>query len=176
MTREEQEQQIREMWDLNMTTREIGAALGLSKNSICGLLHRMRTRGVDLAKKPRNGNGTLREEKRERIAKVKKVTALKTRAAKKPVELVYEIVKPVVAPSMPKPPEKTGKFRFIDLTRNACRYVVSGKRAEEFLFCGEPKQRGAYCEDHAKLCYVPLSNNGRRSERTFKLTRMSGGL
>lgn len=174
MIKAEIQQKIREMWDQNLTTREIGAALGLSKNSVCGLLHRMRTKGVDLPKKPRNGS--TRTQKREQIAKVEKVTALKVKAAAKPVEPVPEIVVPVVPPPLPKPAEKQGRFRFIDLRRNSCRYVVSGKTAEEFMFCGEPKKRGAYCEEHAKLCYVPLSKEARRSERTFKLTRMSGGI
>ena len=161
---------------MNLTTREIGARVGLTKNAVCGMLKRLRDKGFDLPKKPRNGSdGSLREGKREKIAKVEKVKALKEKATKKPKETLPEVATPIVPPPVPKPPEKSGRFRFIDLRADSCRYIVSGKRAEEFLFCGAPKERGAYCEEHAILCYVPLSKEARRSERPFKLTPLNGG-
>lgn len=171
MTDEDKKQKVIELWALQMTTREIGMAVGMTKNAVCGLMKRMRDSGVDLPKRP--GTGHSRGAKREKIAKVEKVTMLKEKAAKKPKELSPEVLIPVVPPPVPKPPEKTGRFRFIDLRPNSCRYVVSGKRAEEFLFCGEPKKRGAYCAEHAKLCYVPLQKG--TGKATFKLTRLNNG-
>ncbi len=168
----ETQRKVLELWALNLTTREIGQAVGLSKNSVCGMLKRLRDKGLDIPKRP---NGfEAKTEKNKKIAKVAKVTKLKEKkpkAAPEPVAVV-----PIIIPvEPPKPLKKSGTFRFIDLRNNSCRYIVSGKRAEEFLFCGEPKTKGAYCKEHAALCYVPLSKHARSENRTFKLTNRNNG-
>lgn len=168
------------LWELNKTTREIAEELGVTKNSVCGALKRLRDKGVALERRP--GGHILPKEKTQEIAKLKKVASLKKRAKAKaeaapPKREPEQPFLPlfVIKPPEPKVPPKVGKLKFMDLRRTSCRYVVSGDRPENFLFCGDPKERGSYCAEHAALCYVPLSRHARRDDRPFNLTRRSIG-
>lgn len=43
-----------------------------------------------------------------------------------------------------------------DLVDDACRYECSGSdNPAEYTFCGNPKFKGSYCCQHAKLVFVP---------------------
>jgi len=165
---------ILELWALNKTTREIAEEIGTTKNSICGFLKRLRDKGVAVERRP--GGFLPSKEKNQKIAKIEKVTKLRERRPKivAPIKETLRQEPIVVEIFPPKPLKKTGTFRFADLRNNSCRYVVSGKRAEDFMFCGEAKTKGAYCAEHAALCYVPLSRE-RRPERPFKLTARNNG-
>lgn len=158
---------ILELWAEGKTTQKIGEAVGVTKNSVCGLLKRLRDKGHPIpqrihqfeAKKPIN----------KKIAKLKKVTRLKA-IPKKPEPKGTPVA---VVPPPPKRKINIGKVKFIDLQPDSCRYIVSGKRAEEFLFCGAPKTRRAYCEEHAKLCYYPTSREN-RPKTPFILQQLPG--
>lgn len=66
--------------------------------------------------------------------------------------------------------EPPNKVRFADLKSDSCRFIVEGRTAEKYRFCHKTKERGAYCEEHAKLCYVPLSKPSKNTIRkAFKL-------
>lgn len=158
---------ILELWAEGKTTRIIGEEVGVTKNSVCGLLKRLRDKGHPVpqriykfeAKKPVN----------KKIAQLKKVTRLKA-IPKKPEPKGTPVA---VVPPPPKRKVNIGKVKFIDLQPDSCRYIVSGKRAEEFLFCGAPKTRRAYCDEHAKLCYISVQREN-KPRPTFMLQRMPG--
>lgn len=173
------------LWDRGLTTAEMGAQLGLTKNAVCGLLKRMRDSGVAL--KPRTPvPPTATPTKKRTVAKtapnVISLPVIKTaqKAAKEPkvVKGIQQVL-PFPEPSpkkvepTPRPERQTG-IPFIQLRALSCRFVVSGKEPEDFLFCGARKVRGAYCEAHAALCYVPLSR-APRPPRAFKLTNLTNG-
>jgi hypothetical protein len=165
---------ILELWALNKTTREIAAEIGTTKNSICGFLNRLREKGVAVERRP--GGFYPAKQKNQKIAKIEKVTKLRERRPKivAPIKETLRQEPIVVEIFPPKPAKKPGTLRFADLRRTSCRYVVSGRRPEDFFFCGEAKTRGSYCAEHAALCYVPLSRE-KRPERSFKLTARNNG-
>ena len=169
MMEEKTRAQILELWALNeMSTRQIAEQVGVTKNAVCGFLKRMRDQGHDVPHRPHQF--TPKKEKAKKVAKLEKVTRLRALPKKagpreRPVA--------VVPPPQPKPDVKIGEVKFIDLRPYSCRYIVSGKRAEEFLFCGAPKIGRAYCAEHAKLCYIPTSRET-RPKTPFILQQLPG--
>ena len=173
------------LWNKGLTTREMGTELGLTKNAVCGLLKRMRDAGVAL--KPRTpAPPAAPPTKKRTVAKTAPnvislpVVQTARKAVKEPVVKGVQQVLPFVefAPKPIEPPasqKSRNGIRFMQLRSSSCRYVVSGKEPENFLFCGDPKERGSYCAEHAQLCYVPLSRHARRDDRPFNLTRRSIG-
>jgi GcrA cell cycle regulator len=49
----------------------------------------------------------------------------------------------------------------MELKPRHCRWPIGDPRDEKFRYCGAHKERGAYCHEHAALCYVePNNRNG----------------
>lgn len=147
------------LWEEGLTTREIGQQLGLTKNAICGLIYRMRNEGVVLS--PTKNKAVPPKPKPKPVEQ--KVVVMTPKPPKKekrkeasPLPL-FEKLDPPPAPEPPKPTVIWMGIRFIDLVADSCRYVVSGRTPDQYRFCGDPKKIGAYCAEHAALCYVPLS-------------------
>jgi GcrA cell cycle regulator len=168
------------LWNKGLTTREMGAELGLTKNAVCGLLKRMRDAGVAL--KPRTPPASQTPAKKPAVAKtppnVISLSVIKTtaKAAKetKVVQGIQQVLPfPELAPKPPEPPaakKQRDGIRFMQLRSSSCRFIISGKEPENFLFCGDPKERGSYCAEHAALCYVPPLSS--KSSGKFKLAPM----
>jgi GcrA cell cycle regulator len=173
----EEERLIIKMWKERKTGSEIASATGRSRNSIMGKLNRLRAKGVitllpegESRFKPKNlaqSTGV-----RKKVPSMPKMPPLKTETAPEEKDLADLFVPP------PPPPkeENVKPIKFIDLKPMSCRWVVSGKRAEEFLFCGKRKERGAYCAEHGAMSYVSVSKRGVLKEGPFKLEKMSGFL
>jgi len=49
---------------------------------------------------------------------------------------------------------KEKKYGIMDLKWGVCRYILN-KDTSRPEYCCEPVTRGAYCAQHAKLCYLP---------------------
>lgn len=107
---------------------EIGKALGITKNAAIGKARRLR-----ISKRPS-----------ESVIKQRKPTP-------KPKQ------KP--APKLPTPLEKetmlTGmKFvSMMDLKDNHCRYPID--KDGKTVFCGLPKFKKSFCQEHGAKCYMP---------------------
>lgn len=147
------EQKILDLWTAGLTTSKIAAAIGISKNSVCGRIFRMRERGVTIPPK-RSTRDTVVPSKR---AERKSAPAVK-RAPRTGHHLVSK------KPS--KPPSEVTKFTrgsakdslnigFWKLKKTSCRYVVNDGRPEQFIFCGATQEKGSYCAEHAAICYLP---------------------
>jgi len=49
----------------------------------------------------------------------------------------------------------------MELKPRHCRWIIGDPRDESSRYCGAHKERGAYCHEHAALCYVePNNRNG----------------
>lgn len=146
------ERKIVELWKENYSTAMIGEKLGVTKNIICGRVFRMRARGVDLPPRAIITPSASTTEKRRPYNRKKIVTApLIDLIFKKQKE---EKVRPIIVVKE-APLAKPNNIKFKQLTAKSCRYVVNDGRPENFIFCGAPKERGAYCEAHALICYAP---------------------
>ncbi len=50
--------------------------------------------------------------------------------------------------------------------RHECAYPAGDPREDDFRFCLKPRERGAYCMEHANLCYKKVWGRG-KSTRVF---------
>lgn len=61
----------------------------------------------------------------------------------------------------------------MELTLTSCRYILD----DDYTYCGAERVKGAYCAEHARLCYRPssLSNdeiavgNALRARKLFRI-------
>lgn len=69
------------------------------------------------------------------------------------------------APSVPRPrahePDPANRVAFAELHAQHCRFPYGDPGHPDFLFCGSPKQRGPYCEHHARIAYQPPRDRNR---------------
>lgn len=146
------EKKILELWNQGITTAKIGAEIGKTKGSVCGLLWRMRQRGLIIPTrqniKPSDEFREKRAEKREQKARFKQNGQ---------PDLLKRFDQPI-------PPESLN-IGFWKLTAHSCRYVVNDGRPEQYIFCGAPKVRGAYCKTHAEICFEPPKIPEKRYQR-----------
>lgn len=141
------EKKILELWNIGYSTAKIAAAIGVSKNSICGKIFRMREKGIEIPpKKP-----TVKEKSIvPRAAGIRKPRV----RFKTPFIDGFDKAKKFT-PKPSKPASNSLNIGFWKLKSNSCRYVVNEGIAENFIFCGAPRERGPYCESHAFICYAP---------------------
>lgn len=125
----EQKETIRDLWNSGKTGAEIGKLYGMSRCAVIGLMNRMRKKGQEVNSKPK-----FKQPKKKRV---RKETAPKVIAA---------------PPPRAKLPEN---IELIDLTSRSCRFVVSAVDEAPILFCGKHIDQRSYCEEHAKICYLP---------------------
>lgn len=144
-------EELRKMWDKGMTTGQIAKALGVTKNSIIGKVHRLclTARPSPIKKAP------AKAEKKQAPATKPATTA---KATKKPTKPVKEPA-PVV--------EKTETFveetniPLVKLDNHTCRWPLGDPRDDDFCFCGKRIKTGqTYCEEHAAIAYV---RNGKKN-------------
>ena len=130
------------MWAEEKTGSEIADALGTSRSAVMGKLYRLRAAGYIEYKTipPRPKNDTPED----RAARVKRP---------------YR--SPYLGPVVPLAPKKTTVLnstgvKLMDLSHNSCRFIINDGPVQNFLFCGKEKEKGPYCADHRKLCYVKV--------------------
>lgn len=133
------EKKIVSMWNTGFSAAQIALAVGKNRNMVIGKVWRMRQKGV-----------VLHFHERPKSNKPNTVRVKRTERRKKSVLPLFDFKPP------PKPVEaKPLNISFWQLKNNSCRYVTNEGRPENFLFCGAPKERGSYCEAHAKICFAP---------------------
>lgn len=136
-------EELRKMWDKGMTTGQIAKALGVTKNSIIGKVHRLclTARPSPIKKAP------AKPEKK--VAPVAKTTV---KAPKGPAKQVAEPA-PIVE-KVETPVEETN-IPLVKLDNHTCRWPLGDPRDDDFCFCGKRIKTGqTYCEEHAAIAYV----------------------
>ena len=129
---------IIEMWNAGKSAGVIGLALGVTRNTVVGQVHRMRISGIELRTA---GVTEKRPHVEEPKPEPKPIAAPISLAAVSVLQLHPRIVK-----------QKRQRDRWVPLLStksNTCRYTKDGK-----TFCnhvGHP-----YCETHRELVYVPM--------------------
>ena len=142
---EERRKVIKEMWDKNLTGKEIGIELGMTRNAVMGVVHRLIGKGELLHKTAEKQQSAYYRVMSER--KIKDPP---------PAPIVKKFIKTQKSPSfrireIEDPLQITN---FMNLKTGSCRYSVSGKHVSEYIFCDEPATRKSYCNLHYSLCYI----------------------
>jgi hypothetical protein len=165
---EDIDEKMIELWQTGLPASQIANALGITRNSVAGKLHRFKISGriekknIDtrllaikeqVRKSDTNRSAELTKQKIPEVS-LYKIEDKLIPLAKVNAEPVGKLVNFVFHKEVPAPVK--GSIKFADLTSKSCRYVVNSGDIKDFLFCGKLKERGSYCEEHAKLCYYTL--------------------
>lgn len=152
------EEKIIQLWTEGLSTAKIAAEIGMSKNSVCGRIFRMRERGVTIPPKKIGQRDTAPKPRVQGVRKPR--VRLKT-----PFIDGFDKAKRF----QPKQAAHSLNIGFWKLKSDSCRYVVNDGRPENFIFCGAPRERGPYCEEHAKICYnVPTYEQRREMKKAAR--------
>lgn len=151
--KDEMNNKIVAMWNANMTSSEIAKALHITRSAVMGRVSRLREKGVALRSIQKIKPAIKREVKTRRGWVMKKQPKPKSAPVISLDQFTLDI---------PEPPTD---ISIMELKENSCRYVIGSDRRRGALYCGKPKARRSYCEEHAKLCYVivPLERSDKRS-------------
>lgn len=147
---------LRHLWGEGLSLSKIGQALGTSKNSVVGKVHRL-----NLPSRP----SPIRPKGEPKVKRVPKHTLPPAVQIKpEPIEVIARSVapvepKPVVSaypvaqPQQPVSPPHVSPVR-------TCQWPFGDPGDKTFRFCGCPAERGrSYCAEHAAVAFVRRSTN-----------------
>jgi hypothetical protein len=148
----EEEYEIIELWKKGWTGTQIAKKMYMTRNAVMGKLFRWRKAGLFEYKSTATRKAAIKEKVRIENRKLALGKGKPRSTVKKEFPLINYL------DNLPPPPPLTEPVKFMDLSPQSCRYVVSGGVTKDFRFCNLPKKDGSsYCTDHHKLCYVPMS-------------------
>jgi hypothetical protein len=152
MTLSEDDQEILELWKKGLTGAQIAKKTYNTRNAVMGKLYRWRQAGIINYKSTKTREAAIKEQVRIKNRKEALGKGKPRNVVKKELPLIKFL------DNLPPPPPLTEPARFMELTAQSCRFVVSGGVAKDFRFCNHPKKDGSsYCPEHHALCYVPMS-------------------
>lgn len=147
---EETRQGIINLWNEGKTGSQIAKTFGVTRNSVIGLVNRMRKNGHRL-----RGKTATKPEK----AGVQKPIATRIESnivLEEDVAEDYPVDNSPVASVFDQyfePPASGKTLMFLDMA--SCRFIVSPVNADMAIYCGKKIALRSYCAEHASLCYVP---------------------
>lgn len=141
---------IAELWRANATSNQIAQRLGITRGAVMGHIHRMKKAGLLEAR------GPVVEAKGKKTKAKTQPKGRRRPTAKFGAGNVIR-TKPDPA-SLPQLPGLPNHVQLDGLRLMSCRFIVCESPTGPF-YCGEQKERGSYCEPHAKLCYIPYKDH-----------------
>ena len=175
---EDLDEKMIQLWQKGFPASHIAKELGITRNSVAGKLHRFKISGRIEKKNIDERLLSIKEDARKnevaRLSELSKQQPQKVSLYKieeKLIPLAHVQTESVCEPvSLIKCEEihasSSKPIKFEKLTSRSCRYVINNGDVKDFLFCGKPKERGSYCEDHAKLCYYTLIRTPKNEDKT----------
>lgn len=165
MMTEYQKEMIADLWMRGFTTYEIAEKLGLTKNSICGALFRMRTKDKNIhvrSKKSKIFSDMSLEEQRKRPKKARR------KKSKKALEKEFIAKQPIIAIDRKTcftipvhtdfKPISLVELRPVGVKSGTCHWPIDTPKA--VLYCGVPTDGACpYCASHAALAYSKHAAN-----------------
>jgi hypothetical protein len=127
------------LWEQGASSSEISKHFGITRNAVMGRINRLRKAGF-VGYKTSNPP----------IYRVSKKT---------PEDKKEELSKFFHAKE--KRNEHKENIHLIELKTDSCRFPVSGNYAP-YIFCGKQQEKGSYCLEHYKLCYIPNTSQSQR--------------
>jgi GcrA cell cycle regulator len=155
----EQDEQLRRLWEEELSTILIGKAMGITKNAVIGRAHRLH---LSLRHKPPGSNPT----KRKHVKKAKSQPRDKTVRRRVPKNTIP--LTPLPPPVPPRTPVRpvvvnNGPLSIMEVGSVHCRAIIGEVDAERTMMCAKPvfsDARGArtsYCEMHSRAFLTGLS-------------------
>jgi hypothetical protein len=142
---------IIEMWDKSISGGAIATELGITRNSVIGVIYRERAKGRIFRthsekRKPNNLQAKIIINDQPN-----KKTEPKGKNTK--IILVKVIDDPITQEYFAD--DKSEICSMNDLQSYSCRYPVSEDNETPIMFCGKRQERGSYCKKHGAICYYP---------------------
>jgi hypothetical protein len=128
----ERKEIVKSLWEDGLTGSEIAAKIGATRNSVLGLIARLRK--IDPSVKPRGRWMPQGKKPTPPVVKPKNPVAIKAQKQKDP----------------------DSQIGILSLKIFSCRYIVKDGDIYTRRYCGKNIDRSSYCADHYKLCYVPI--------------------
>jgi hypothetical protein len=150
----ELDEKVLSLWEKGHSASQIGALFGLSRNAVMGRVYRLRAKNVigyrilPPDKKPPKRTKSITFGGNRMAAKKK---AFKKKAAPPPPP---PLPLPEVVPDLTKRIHPT----ILELRTYDCRYIIWDHPQKGLLYCGAPQERSSYCEEHAKMCFIPIKS------------------
>lgn len=167
---DETKEMLRVMWNKKMSARQIGDALGLSRNAIIGLVTRCRRQDGEDAWPMRNAAklGGLTRKNRSKPRAVPKQRSKVSAPQPKPKRA------PVAAPKPTKP--ISDPIAWLSRELSQCAFIADDPlegAIEDLTCCGAPVVgEGSYCAYHRDICTIPANTP---KPNTFRLSRIGVG-
>jgi hypothetical protein len=133
-------EQLVNMWKEGMSAREIGEALGKTRGSVMGKIHRLRAKGLF---EDYRCLGKKQPAASKNVIQFTKPPAQQKVFVRAEIEEIDEDV-----------PE--GLKLLFDLSATDCHYIVTRKKVGA-LYCGKDAHRRQMCAHHYSLCYLRLT-------------------
>jgi GcrA cell cycle regulator len=133
--------QLRALWGKGLSTVQIGACMGTSKNAITNKAHRIGLKRPSPIKQLAAGQ----KPKRQRSRSARNAVALEVFCVPSP-----ELPSPaaLAAPAASEPP----------FGRSFCQWPHGHPRTPQFRLCGDPVLMGRpYCDEHCARAYVRMA-------------------
>jgi GcrA cell cycle regulator len=139
---------LRALWAEGHSTSEIGQRMGVTKNVICGKVHRLNLPPRPSPIRPSAGLPSASALRMRRMRAEKNGLS----AAQIEVRRAAPPVPRIVAPRPPAPPPPVRYGRVSD-----CCWPIGEPRTPTFRFCEVPTLAGkSYCAQHHAIGYVPM--------------------
>jgi GcrA cell cycle regulator len=160
-------EQLKRMWSEGLTASQIAARIGngVTRNAVIGKVHRLGLSGRVAKVRTPQPKPQRKIYEPHRANLVSGANALKPsfRPHPKPIAIPEPEPEPIRLIEVP-----TGEQRcsIMHLSDRTCRWPIGDPGTEEFCFCGtKPREKGPYCEYHARMAYQPLQDRRRSRAR-----------
>lgn len=163
---EETVEELKKMWDRGMTTGQIAKALGVTKNSIIGKVHRLcltarpspiKKSKPDSEKKSDTSTKSNTDVKKKKTSKAeaKSKSEAKTKVKSTTKKDEKKVAENVKEPDVIEPVKEELNIPLIKLDNHTCRWPLGDPRDDDFCFCGKRiKTSQTYCDEHSAIAYV----------------------
>ena len=165
-------EQLKRMWSEGLTASQIAARIGqgVTRNAVIGKVHRLGLSGRVAKVRPPQPKAPRKIYEpnlagRSSGRTVSGATALKPhfRPQPKPMPLPEPEPEPIRLVEVPSGEQRCS---IMHLTDRTCRWPIGDPTSETFCFCGStPREKGPYCEYHARIAYQPLQDRRRARAR-----------
>lgn len=149
MTMHERNQRILSLWEQGHPASRIGKTLGVTRNTVAGVVHRAQRDGYALTR------AVLPKSQPEKVVRMPKkppLTAVTPPPLKTEKPTEAEVVSAAMA--IAKPPKKRNNKpkTIMELGHFDCRWILPNS-----LYCGEMVKSAntPWCEEHYQLVYIP---------------------
>lgn len=150
---EELRVKILELWQKSMSGGEIASYLGISRNSVIGVVHRARRNG-----EPLRGY----QSKQQKLLPAKKVKEKPVEESSHFAEETKPIKEETAEPVEPAPTLDSCEVTIDGLMHYSCRFIVKEGNHETTKYCGKNKEKSSYCQEHYNLCYTPARSSSNK--------------